>query len=162
MKRILHITECLGSGVLNYIKNVTTWQINDYEVYVAYAVRPETPENFKDQFESKVHFIYVEGFTREIEPHNDLRAFFNIRQIVRRIKPDLIHLHSTKAGVIGRWAINCNQYKVLYSPHAYSFLMMDCSNVKRKIYKTIEKFSDRKNCLTITDIDGELEASKSV
>ena len=162
MKKILHITECLGSGVLNYIKNISTWQAAEYDVYVAYATRPETPENFREQFNSKIHFIFVEGFTREIEPNNDLRAFFNIKRIVRRIRPDLIHLHSTKAGVIGRWAINCNKFKVLYSPHAYSFLMMNCSKTKRNMYKLIEKISDKKKCLTITDIDGELEASRQV
>ncbi len=162
MKKILHIAEAFGSGVLNYIKNLTAWQCRDYKVYVAYGVRPETPENFKDQFPTEVEFIKVNGFTREIDPANDLKALFFIKKLVREIKPDLIHLHSTKAGVLGRWAINCNRYRVLYSPHAYSFLMMDCSDLKRKLYKHIERISDRKNCLTVTDIDGELEASKGV
>lgn len=162
MKKILHITECLGSGVLNYIKNVTAWQASEYEVYVAYAVRPETPENFKEQFDRRVRFIYVEGFTREIELYNDFKAFINVKKIVKNIHPDLIHLHSTKAGVIGRWAVNCNRYKVFYSPHAYSFLMMNCSKTKRSMYQIIEKISDRKRCLTIADSNGEYEASKLV
>lgn len=162
MKKILHIAEAFGSGVLNYIKNISTWQCEEYEVYIAYGIRPETPENFKEQFDSRITFIKVDGFTREIELSNDLKAFKCLRKIVKDIKPDLVHLHSTKAGILGRWAINCNKYKVFYSPHAYSFLMGDCSNVKRFIYKTIERISDKKNCLTITDIDGEFEASKQV
>lgn len=162
MKKILHIAEAFGSGVLNYIKNLSAWQCRNYEVYVAYGIRPETPENFRDQFDPDVHFIKVAGFTREIEPTNDLRAFFFIKKLVREIRPDVIHLHSTKAGVLGRWAVNCNDYHVLYSPHAYSFLMMDCSDRKRKIYRMIEKLSDKKGCLTVTDIDGELEASRDV
>lgn len=162
MKKILHITECLGSGVLNYIKNITAWQIKDWEVYVAYATRPETPENFQEQFDKRVKLIRVKGFTREISPVNDFKAFIYIKKIVNDIRPDIIHLHSTKAGVIGRWAINCNRYHVFYSPHAYSFLMMDCSKKKREVYAFLEKLSDRKNCLTITDIDGELEASRRV
>ena len=162
MKTILHITECLGSGVLYYIRNLTKWQVDDFNVIVAYSTRPETPDNFKEQFDKRVSFIKVDGFTREIEPRNDLKAFKNIRRIVRETKPDIIHLHSTKAGVIGRWAINCNKYKVFYSPHAYSFLMMDCSQNKRTIYRLIERISDRKGCLTIADSKGELEASKLV
>lgn len=162
MKKLLHITECLGSGVLNYIKNITSWQVKDYDVYIAYATRPETPPNFMQQFDYRVHFIYVEGFTREIELKNDLKAFINVRKIIRNIQPDLIHLHSTKAGVIGRWAINCKKYMVFYSPHAYSFLMCDCGITKRFLYKTIEKLSDRKQCLTVTDIDSELIVSRKV
>lgn len=162
MKTILHITECLGSGVLNYVKNITAWQVKDYKVVVAYSTRPETPDNFKDQFDKRIKFIRVNGFTREIEPLNDLKAFIHIKKIVKKLNPDLIHLHSTKAGILGRWAINCNKYKVLYSPHAYSFLMQDASRIKRNVYKLIERLSDRKECLTIADIDGELEASKQV
>lgn len=82
--------------------------------------------------------------------------------MVREIHPDLIHLHSTKAGILGRWAINCNKYRVLYSPHAYCFLMMDCSPYKRSIYRWIERISDKKGCFTVTDIEGEFEASKQV
>lgn len=102
MEKILHITECLGSGVLNYVKNMSAWQAEEYEVYVAYATRPETPADFKEQFDSRVRFIEVEGFTREISPANDLKAFRSVRKIVSEIQPDYIHLHSTKAGVIGR------------------------------------------------------------
>lgn len=162
MKRILHIAEAFGSGVFNYIKNLSVWQCEDYEVYVAYGIRPETPANFQGQFDPRIHFIRVDGFTREISPVEDWTAFRAIRRIVREIEPDLIHLHSTKAGVLGRWAVNCGKYRVLYSPHAYSFLMMDCSETKRKIYQLIEKISDRKGSLTIADIDGEYEASKKV
>lgn len=162
MKKILHIAEAFGSGVLNYVKNLSEWQSEDYEVYVAYGIRPETPDNFQEQFKRNVKFIKVESFTREIELKKDCKAFCEIKKIVKEIQPDLIHLHSTKAGILGRWAINCKQYKVLYSPHAYSFLMMNCSKIKRLVYKTIERLSDKKNCLTIADIEGEYEASKNV
>ena len=161
-RTILHITECLGSGVLYYVRNITEWQVEEYDVVVAYSTRPETPDNFKNQFDERVSFIRVNGFTREIEPVNDFKAFNTIRRIVRSVNPDIIHLHSTKAGVLGRWAINCRKYKVLYSPHAYSFLMQDCSATKRELYRIIEKLSDRESCLTIADSDGELEASRRV
>ena len=162
MKKILHIAEAFGSGVLSYIKNLSRWQCEEYKVYIAYGIRPETPENFMEQFDSRVTFIKVQGFTREIRLLKDGQAFFHIKQIVKEINPNLIHLHSTKAGVIGRWAINCNKYHVLYSPHAYSFLMVNCNRIMRKIYMYLERISDRKKCLTIADIDGELEASQKV
>lgn len=162
MKIILHIAEAFGSGVLNYIKNLSKWQSQEYQIYIAYGIRPETPDNFKEQFDPGVNFIKVDGFTREIDLPNDTTAFKFIRKMVRKINPDLIHLHSTKAGILGRWAIDCNKYNVLYSPHAYSFLMMNCSSFKRKIYRWIEKLSDKKRCLTVADIEGELEASKRV
>lgn len=161
-KTILHITECLGSGVLNYIRNLCSWQSKEYKIIIAYSIRPETPDNFIELFDTTIQFIRVEGFTREISPINDMRAFLHIKRIVRDYNPDLIHLHSSKAGVIGRWAINCKKYKVIYSPHAYSFLMMDCSRIQRTVYRLIESLSDRKQCITIADAYGELVASKGV
>ena len=50
MKTILHITECLGSGVLNYIKNLCEWQVNDFHIIIAYSTRPETPDDFERLF----------------------------------------------------------------------------------------------------------------
>lgn len=162
MKKILHITECLGSGVLSYIRNLSSWQVNKYQIVIAYSTRPETPANFQDLFDTRIKFIRVNGFTREIEPVNDWKAFRHIRKIVRDEKPDLVHLHSTKAGVIGRWAIDSRKYIIFYSPHAYSFLMENCPNWKRSIYKTIERLSDRKRVLTIADSDGEYIAGNDV
>ena len=52
MKIILHIAEAFGSGVLNYIKNLSKWQCREYQIYIAYGIRPETPDNFKEQFDS--------------------------------------------------------------------------------------------------------------
>ena len=122
MKTILHITECLGSGVLYYVKNLCAWQVKDYRVVVAYSTRPETPADFRKQFDEKVEFIKVNGFTREIRPKDDLKAFLDVKRIVKKVKPDLIHLHSTKAGVIGRWAVDSNKYRILYrDSHAETF-----------------------------------------
>jgi len=57
------------------------------------------------------------------------------------IRPDVIHLHSSKAGVLGRfaaWLIGWKQ-KVFYSPHGLSFLKQDVSVKKRKVYLWIER-----------------------
>ncbi len=161
MEKILHIAEAFGSGVFNYIKNLCLWQCRDFEVYIAYGIRPETPPDFQKQFDRRIRFIKVDGFTREIELWKDLRAFLFIQKLVKDICPDIIHLHSTKAGVLGRWAVG-NRYPLLYSPHAYSFLMRDCSKGKRALYRLIEKASDKKGCITIADIEGEYEASRQV
>lgn len=66
MKIILHIAEAFGSGVLNYIKNLSKWQSQEYKIYIAYGIRPETPDNFGEQFDSGINFIKVEGFTRKL------------------------------------------------------------------------------------------------
>src|SRR5690606_9712262 len=57
------------------------------------------------------------------------------------IKPDIIHLHSSKAGVLGRIAsILFPKVKVFYTPHGYAFTREDISKFKKKLYWNIEKY----------------------
>ena len=53
---------------------------------------------------------YVIGsMVREISPMQDLRAVYDIRSILLKEKPSLVHCHSSKAGIVGRIAARlCN------------------------------------------------------
>ena len=41
---------------------------------------------------------------RQIHPLNDLLALVRLTQLLRRIRPSIVHTHSSKAGILGRWA----------------------------------------------------------
>lgn len=161
MKNILHIVEAMGGGVFTYLVDLSNQLCDEYNVYIAYAVRPQTPKNFKEYFDKRIKFIEVKNFTREINPIKDIKALFEIRKIVKSVKPDIIHLHSSKAGIIGRWGLNGKKIPMFYTPHGYSFLMEDCSKIKRNVFKFIEKFSAIRCCTTISCSYGEhLESEK--
>jgi glycosyltransferase involved in cell wall biosynthesis len=53
---------------------------------------------------SGVRVFFVRSLVREIRPLRDLAAFINVWRILRRERPDIVHTHSSKAGIIGRWA----------------------------------------------------------
>jgi glycosyltransferase involved in cell wall biosynthesis len=48
--------------------------------------------------------IGVESLVREIAPGRDLRALVALWRELRRLKPDVVHTHSGKAGILGRLA----------------------------------------------------------
>ena len=48
--------------------------------------------------------IRIDGLGRSIKPRADLTAMFAIIKEIRRFKPDVIHTHTAKAGVVGRIA----------------------------------------------------------
>ena len=48
--------------------------------------------------------IRIDGLGRSIKPRADLTALFAIVKEIRRFKPDVIHTHTAKAGVVGRIA----------------------------------------------------------
>lgn len=154
-KKILFVVEAFGGGIFTYIVDLANELIKDFDVYIAYSVRPQTPHDFQEYFNKKVNLIEVKSFTREINPIKDLKAVIEIKKIAEGIKPDIIHLHSSKAGVIGRIAFNGNHIPLYYTPHGYSFLMKNYSNIKRTVFKGIEKVMSLRKCTTISCSLGE-------
>ncbi|MCD8380910.1 MAG: glycosyltransferase [Lachnospiraceae bacterium] len=154
-KRILFFVEAMGGGVFTYIVDLANELGNKYDMYVAYAVRPQTPSDYKDYFDKRIHLIEVKNFTRSVNFSKDIKAFFEIRKIADEVKPDIIHLHSSKAGALGRWAFNGKKTPLFYTPHGYSFLMKNYSALKRFIYKVIETVSAKRLCITISCSEGE-------
>jgi glycosyltransferase involved in cell wall biosynthesis len=51
-----------------------------------------------------VEAIRIDGLGRSIKPRADLTALFSIIKEIRRFKPEVIHTHTAKAGVVGRIA----------------------------------------------------------
>ncbi|MBP3041816.1 glycosyltransferase [Bacillaceae bacterium Marseille-Q3522] len=154
-KKVLHIVEAMGGGVFTYIIDLTNQLNKKFDQYVAYAIRPQTPKNYKEYFSNNVILIEVENFTRSLNPLKDFKAFFEIKEIAKKVKPDIIHLHSSKAGVLGRWAFDGNKIPIFYTPHGYSFLMQNNGWAKRTIYKIIEMLSSKRLCTTISCSLGE-------
>lgn len=84
----------------------------------------------------------------------DIAAFFEVKRIAAEVKPDVIHLHSSKAGVIGRMAFD-GKVPMFYTPHGYSFLMENYKPMKRRMFKLIESVCAKRNCTTISCSAGE-------
>ncbi|MGN0485181.1 MAG: glycosyltransferase [Lachnospiraceae bacterium] len=158
-KKILFIVEAMGGGVFTYIVDLANELSNIHDMYIAYSVREQTPPDLKSYFNKKIHLIEVKNFQRSINIGKDFKAFFEIRKIADWVQPDIIHLHSSKAGVLGRWGFNGKKTPLFYTPHGYSFLMQNHSASKRFIYKTVEKLSGRRSCMTISCSEGEYKES---
>lgn len=67
-KKILYIVEAMGGGVFTYIVDLANELVNKYDMYIAYAVRKQTPKNYKDYFDKRIHLIEVRNFGRAINP----------------------------------------------------------------------------------------------
>lgn len=154
-KKILYIVEAMGGGVFTYIVDLANELVNEFDIYIAYAVRPQTPSNYKEYFDKRIHLIEVKSFCREINLTKDMKAIKEIKKISKDVKPDIIHLHSSKAGVIGRIAFNGKDIPLFYTPHGYSFLMKDYKLANRIIFKFIEAVMAKRICTTISCSPGE-------
>ena len=53
-KKILYIVEAMGGGVFTYIVDLANELVDTYDMYIAYAVRKQTPSNYKDYFDKRM------------------------------------------------------------------------------------------------------------
>ncbi|WP_444320447.1 glycosyltransferase [Megasphaera sp.] len=142
--RIVHVTECLAGGVLTFLLNLTS-QLDQDEHIIIYGKRDNTPDNVELLFKKNVSLIYWKNAQREIRPKQDLLA---LRELLYRLKNieniDILQLHSSKAGVLGRVAARLLglQKRTFYLPHGVSFARQDVSSRKRNFYILIEKVAN--------------------
>lgn len=161
-KKILYFVEAFGGGVFTYIVNLVNGLCDEFDVYVAYGIRKQTPKDFKKHFDNRVHLISVKNYQREISLKKDLAALKEMKTITNKVQPDIIHLNSSKSGILGRWLFRNSKIPVFYTPHGYSFLMTDISRKKKIFYKGLEKFFAFKNIETIACSKGEYEITKEL
>lgn len=159
--KIMHIVEGFGGGVYSFLVDLCNSLASDNEVIIVYNKRKQTPSLFLDDFNNKIKMINL-PMKREINLFDDLKAIIKINRLLRKEKPDVIHLHSSKAGVLGRISSKMCGYKskqVFYNPHGYAFLQENISIKKRRFYFFIEKIMAKIQGINIAVSKGEYEES---
>jgi len=69
-----------------------------------------------------VRIITLPGLVRNIHPAKDLAAFCGLLRIFRAERPAIVHTHTSKAGILGRWAARLAGVPlVVHTPHGHVF-----------------------------------------
>lgn len=141
--KIVHITECLAGGVLTFIRNLTEALADDEHILI-YSDRDNTPKNVNELFGENVKLVYWKNAGREISAIQDTKALFELISLLNPYKDaDVVQLHSSKAGFLGRVACKLLGFKkVFYLPHGLSFAREDVSAKKKRFYVTLEKIGN--------------------
>lgn len=110
-----------------------------FEPVLVFAARGTPPAAFAARLPERVRSVHVRELVREIRPLKDLQALRRLVVLFRAEKPDIVHLHSSKAGVLGRLAAWWTGVpRIYYSPHGYAFLQQDRSALTRAFYRVVE------------------------
>lgn len=161
-KKVLHIVEAFGGGVFTYLVALANGTCEEFDVTIAYTVRPQTPENFERFLDKRIHLIEMKHQQRSINLKKDFKGALEIRDIVEHVSPDVVHLHSSKAGILGRVAINCRKRKVFYTPHGFAFLKKDDPAPVRVLYRVVEKVATWFGGEIIAVSKGEYEEARKL
>lgn len=130
MKKVLHITESFGGGVQTALYSYAHSSRNEpYQHLLLARIRPDDLTNdSSDTVFSDVR--WVSGGL--------LQFMRDANQMITDTQPDVIHLHSSKAGFLGRF-LKTDHVRLVYTPHCYAFEREDISSLSRQLYRTLEK-----------------------
>jgi glycosyltransferase involved in cell wall biosynthesis len=146
----------LGGAQINTVYTYENLDENQFEVYLLSG-----PGGIlTDKIKKKEHFFIVKDLVRQINPLKDLKAFFQVKRILKKIKPDIVHTHSSKAGIIARTAAFFLRVPVIiHSVHGFSFSPLQ-SFLKRTFYVTAEKVVSRLTSHFIFVSNDDIETGK--
>lgn len=98
--KLVRITTIPASMKVLLRGQLSFMQKNGFEV-LAVSADGEEVESLKQQ-ENVSH--YAVPFTRLISPIQDLKCLIQLTKYLRKVKPDVVHTHTPKAGLLGMWA----------------------------------------------------------
>jgi len=139
--RLLEVTESFATGTMEVVRLIAEHAAGEgHDVTIAYGVRPETPVELRDRISSEVDVVELPWEGRTLSAQ--LRAVRALRRLCRERRPDVIHLHSSFAGVVGSLAV-ARMAPTVYTPHGYAFMGMR-SRFRVAAYRLAEAFVARR------------------
>ena len=156
-KKVLHIVEAFGGGVFTFMVDLLNATSQYYNITLACSIRNQTPADYKKYLNDDIKIVELKNGSRSINLKSDLKLFKEIKNLVDDEQPDIVHLHSSKAGFIGRLILSDKKYKILYNPHGFAFLQKDSNKIKRFIYKTFEYIASKKGGIIVGVSKGEYD-----
>jgi len=115
----------------------------------------------------KYRTIVVDEMRRAIEPVKDAISYRKIKRLLCELQPDIVHTHSAKAGIVGRFAAASlkgrwasNRPAIVHGIHGLSFHRYQNPWVNR-FYIAIERATARRTDYFISVADAMTEQSKA-
>ena len=114
-------------------------EIFEQELLTGFCAADEA--DYLEKVAVDVKAIRIDGLGRSIKPRADLTALFAITKEIRRYKPDVIHTHTAKAGVVGRIASILSRHRSVRVHTFHGHLLHGYFGAgKTKLVILIEKF----------------------
>jgi glycosyltransferase involved in cell wall biosynthesis len=131
---------------------------HDVTLVTGPAIGPEG-ELFNQTKGQDYKVIVLDRLRRAINPFKDIVSYFQIKKLLRQLQPNIVHTHSAKAGILGRFA-GCslkgkwaeNLPAVVHTIHGLAFHQYQ-SQWLNKFYIAIEKSAAKRTDFFISVAD---------
>lgn len=141
--RVLHIVEATTAGVARHVLDLSRDMRQagiDVTVacpHVRQVARQDTA--FVEQLSAAGLSVVLVPMRRSIRPLADLRAYLRLLRLIRREGYDVVHTHSSKAGVLGRLAAGrAGVAAIVYTPNGFAFRAKN--RLLSGLYRAVERW----------------------
>lgn len=162
--KILHISTrlILGGSQENTVLSCEGQARAGHEVHLAFGPifgpegsMLERVRSFRTGDGRAINTHEVADLMREIDPGRDWRAYRQLRRMIRELAPDIVHTHSSKAGILGRlaaWAEGgrSGRIGVVHTIHGPPFHAYETRG-RNALYVQSERFAARR-CHAIVSV----------
>lgn len=94
------------------------------------------------QLAPEARLVEIPTMVRPIHPMKDLAAYREIQRALQSLRPDVVHTHQSKAGILGRFAAQSAAVRcIVHGVHILPYI--GTSGLKRKLYLAAERAADR-------------------
>ncbi len=148
-KILFCLTQGFWGGAQKYVLDLATGMASEFEVHIALGA--DDAQMFTERLSETSVGITIHPLfhlRRDISPFHDLLAVREMKKLYKTLKPDIVHLNSSKAGIIGSLA-RIPDTKIVYTAHGWVFLE-PLSKSRKWLYKALEKYTATKKDALIT------------
>ncbi len=145
--RILHIITRLiqGGAQQNTVLSCAAQVKAGHEVHLAYGPIYGPEGSLLDEAKASGAVPHeIPSMRRAVNPWHDVRCYYALRKLIREVKPDIVHTHSSKAGVIARAAAWSEKTPVvIHTVHGLPFHARQSALVHR-VYVELERWAAKR------------------
>lgn len=120
MKILFVITKGAWGGATRYVHDLAIGMSESgHEVHVAYGTQGPLDQKLQTK---NIYLHHVKGLDRDISFLKDIQAFFEISSIISKVKPDVLHINSSKAAALAAVAGRVHRVKkIIFTAHGFAF-----------------------------------------
>ncbi|MGI9543365.1 MAG: glycosyltransferase [Cyclobacteriaceae bacterium] len=139
--KIAHVVESFGAGTAKFIESLVNG-LDDHQHFIIYGPRSPNLQNLIGRFPPGVDFISWPSVQRAPSILQDSKALYQLLRLLKKGEYDIVHLHSSKAGFLGRVAaFLIGKKETIFTPNGASFVRKDISWLKKVFFISLEKLA---------------------
>jgi len=141
--KVLHVVTRMNTGGVAVLLDdlMSSFDPSKVDATLITGSCDETEEDYLSSRKQKYRLSRVIGLQKKFNLKKDILAFFKIRQLIKSLNADVVHTHTSKAGLLGRLAASTVRPRPVRVHTFHGHLLTGYfSSWKTKLVYSVEKF----------------------